>query len=207
MEIKDSVQQIREFISAADTESALDKTRALLNEHQLEEQLAHLDMIHSEWNDIKEQELNGLLDVEAKIRLQNANRARLLQLLLDISGATHFDANLVPKNSPAPAQPNRNQAANDSFKTWLKNLVGIGLLLPAVGAIIEAKWATAALFALAGAITLVPALRLIEKTLRYELLSWQKYLILIGSLLSIGWLNQAKQAEKKLAAPEVERRQ
>ena len=60
MEIKDSVQQIREFISAADTETALDKTRALLMEHQLEEPLVHLDMIHSEWNDIKEQELNGL---------------------------------------------------------------------------------------------------------------------------------------------------
>jgi lipase chaperone LimK len=64
METKKTIQDIRALISTSETEEAIRRTRQLLVETQEEEGLVHLDRIESEWNDIQEQYINGLLAVE-----------------------------------------------------------------------------------------------------------------------------------------------
>lgn len=185
MEIQQAIQDIRALIGASETAAAFQKTRQLFQEKQLEEPLVHLDMIEAEWNDIREQQINGLLAIDDQIRLQNINRAKLLQLLLDVGGQGDVDANLTPK--PA-AETTRKEGINQAFRTGFKNMVGVGLFIPTLGALIQRDWALAACFGLAGLITFVPTLHLIQKTIRYELLSWQKYVLVIGALLAVGSL-------------------
>lgn len=186
------IQEIRALISDSETETALKQTRAYLNENGLDEPLVHLDMLESEWNDIQEQNINGVLDIDDYLRLQNICKAKLMQLLLQVDGEPELSENLVP-NTEATALPTRNQAANLSFKNGLKNFIGGSLMLPTLGALVDKQWAVAACFGLAAVITFVPTLRFIEKNIRYELLSWHKYVLVIGGLALAGTFYVPKQ--------------
>ncbi len=192
METAKVIQQIRSMISASDTAEAIQKTRELLSEQQLEEALVHLDMIESEWNDIREQHINGLLSVDDQMRLQNINRGKLMHLLLTVGGDGDLSVNLIPKAPTTMVSPPGNQSANQAFKDGLKNFIGVALMLPAAGAIISKSWGIALCFSIAALITFLPTLRFLEKTIRYELLSWQKYLLVIGALLAAGAFNMPK---------------
>lgn len=182
------ITDIRSLISEADMDAAFLKTRQWLTAGGREEALLQLDMIESEHNDVENQQINGLLDVDDLMRLQNINRSKLLQLLLQESGEARLSAKLTPPAEVAA----RRQGMNESFKNGLKNFLGVALFLPTVGALLQQDWALAACFGTAAFITFVPTLRLLEKTIGYELLSWQKYLLVIGALLAVGSVYKPK---------------
>lgn len=188
------------MISESETEQAMAKTRLLLTEKKLEESLVHLDMIESEWNDVREQYMNGLLDIDDQLRLQNISRAKLMQLLLDVGGYDHISANLRPENNPANRAEGR-QSSDRSFREGLKTFIGVALMLPSAGALFSKNWAAAACFGIAAIVTFPPGLRFIEKSIRYELRSWHKYLLVSLSLLAAGSVYAPKETDRKKEAP------
>ena len=203
METEKAINDIRALISASEIDGAYQKTRQFFFEKQLEKELVALDMLESEWNDIQEQQIHGLLSVDDLMRFQNINKAKLMQLLLQVGGDGDLGANLTPQRIVLSTVSNvpRNQIANQAFKEGVKNFMGIALLIPAFGALISKDWAIATCFAFAGLVTFVPSLRLIEKTIRYELLSWQKYVLVIGALMVVGAIYTPKNSKLKENAP------
>jgi len=205
METEKVIQDIRALISASEMDTALETTRQLLLQNNWENALVQLDMVESEWNNIQSQHINGLLSVDDYFRLQNINKAKLMELLLQISNKDELTVNLSP--STAAPKPSSTQTANQAFKDGLKNFVGVALMFPALGAFIGKDWVVGACFSFAAVITFIPSLRFIEKFIRYELLSWHKYVLVIGVLLLAGNQYKSKMDAVQPAAPTIQKAQ
>lgn len=183
-----AIQEIRQLLSTADMEGALLKTRQLLQALNAREALIQLDMIQSEWHDVRAQSRNGLLDVDDQVRLNNITRAKLLELVLHIGGDSELSDNLRPEKfvPPSGAPGEKNNALNQAFKNGVKNVFGVLFLLAAGGTFIGKNYLSGSFLLIAGIITFVPTLQLIEKALGFRLHSWHKYVIVIGGLLAYG---------------------
>ena len=209
MDYSDEIQHIRQLIAESDTDIALEQTRALLKKQPNEAWLANLDLIESEYNDLQDQRLQGVLSTEEQVRYYNITKAKLLALVLKMDGEDNLSESIhpAPKQAFAPLQPEADNPAslNARFKNGLKNTAGVLFFMSALGSIQQGQYAPAGFSLLGGAITFVPTLRMIEKIIRYELLSWHKYAILIGSMIAYGAVlpekrnNQTKESEPKEA--------
>jgi hypothetical protein len=198
MDEKKSIQEIRHLISEAEMEPAMDKTRQLLELQGNERLLVNLDLIESEFNHIKDQQLNGLLSADDQVRLYNINRAKLLELVLNISGEKELASALQFKAGGQDAAPSRS-AQNYQFKNGLKMVFGILFFMGGAGMVMNKEPLVPCLLtALCGVVTFPPSLRLIEKLIRYELLSWQKYTIVFGAILLAGSILPKKDANQKV---------
>jgi hypothetical protein len=196
MEMKDAIQEIRQHISEAEMDAALDKTRHLLETSGNKRFLVSLDLVESEFNHIRDQHLNGLLSTDDQVRFYNINRAKLLELVLQLSGEGDLADNLSRKPGAAEAIQARS-AQNMRFKNGLKTVVGILFFTGAIGMVMNKEpLGPCLLTGLCGIVTFPPSLRFIEKLLRYDLLSWQKYTIVIGSILLSGALLPKKDVQQ-----------
>ncbi len=183
-----AIQEIRQLLSTADMEGALLKTRQLLQALNAREAMIQLDMIQSEWHDVRAQSRNGLLDVDDQVRLNNITRAKLLELALHIGGDSDLSENLRPEKfvPPSGAPGEKNNALNQVFKNGVKNVFGVLFLLAAGGTFIQNNYLPGSFLLICGIITFVPTLQLIEKALSFNLRSWHKYVIVIGGVNAYG---------------------
>jgi Effector-associated domain 11 len=179
-----AIQGIRKLLSEADTETALQETRQLMGVLQAEEAMIQLDMIQSEWYDVRTKTQHGLLSSDDQVRYNNITRAKLMTLLLQLGSDGDMAGRLA---SVAPAVPALETAAqNQAFKSGLKNAVGVLFFICALGTLINKDYISAACIGVSGVITFIPSLRALEKIIGRELLSWHKYAIVIGGLLLFG---------------------
>lgn len=183
-----AIQEIRQLLSTADMEGALLKTRQLLQALNAREEMIQLDMIQSEWHDVRAQSRNGLLDVDDQVRLNNISRAKLLELALHVNGDSGLTESLRPeKPVPLSGDPGgKNNALNQAFKNGVKNVFGVLFFLAAGGTFMQNHYVPGSFLLICGIITFVPTLQLIEKALGFNLHSWHKYVIVIGGLLAYG---------------------
>lgn len=185
-----AIQEIRHLLSTADMEGALLKTRQLLQRMNAEGEIVQLDMIQSEWHDVRAQTRNGLLDVDDQVRLNNISRAKLLELVLHVGGDAELTENLNLREPDAVIQSRpetgTHQRLNQTFKNGVKNFFGVLFLLAAGGTFMQGHALPGSFLILCGIVTFVPTLQLIEKLLGFPLHSWHKYVILIGGLLAYG---------------------
>lgn len=191
MEKATKVQEIRQLLSEADTEKAIEETRGLLVHLRDEEALVQLDMIQAEWSDVHKKTQYGVLSADDHLRYQSISRAKLMALLLHLEGEGDLAASLVgitagPSLAPPQNIANTAEAQNSAFKNGLKNTVGVLFFMGALGSIIQKDYISSLCIGVAGLMTFVPTLQAIEKAIGYRLLSWHKYVIVVGALLLFG---------------------
>ena len=189
-----TIQEIRQLLSTADMEGALLKTRQLLQALNAREEMIQLDMIQSEWHDVRAQSRNGLLELDDQVRRNNITRAKLLELVLHVGGDSALTENLrLEKPAPPPGDPGgKNQTLNQAFKNGVKNVFGVLFLLAAGGSFIQNNYLPGSFLLICGIITFVPTLQLIEKMLGFNLHSWHKYVIVMGGLIAYGATGSVK---------------
>lgn len=183
-----AIQEIRQLLSTADMEGALLKTRQLLQALNAREEMIQLDMIQSEWHDVRAQSRNGLLELDDQVRLNNITRAKLLELVLHVGGDSDLTENLrLEKPAPPSGDPGgENHTLNQAFKNGVKNVFGVLFFLAAGGTFMQNHYVPGSFLLICGIITFVPTLQLIEKVLGFNLHSWHKYVIVIGGLIAYG---------------------
>lgn len=179
------ISEIRGLLSDARTEEALQKTREWLQTSEQESALVQLDLIESEWNDVRVKTMNGLLNVDDQLRLDNISKAKLLELLLHLDGKQALTKNLQVTERPAPESAGENVV--NSLSNGFKNGVGVLLFMAAGGSVLTQKWIDVASFGIAGFFLFVPTLKFLEKSIGYRFLSWQKYAIVLASLFLVGY--------------------
>lgn len=185
-----AIQEIRQLLSTADMEGALLKTRQLLQTLNARQEMIQLDMIQSEWHDVRAQSRNGLLDVDDQVRLNNITRAKLLELVLHLNGDSALAEYLSAGESTPPLRSespsDKNNILNQTFKNVVKNTFGVLFLMAAGGTFLKQDYLPGACLLVAGIIAFVPTLQLIEKAAGFKLQSWYKYILVIGALLAYG---------------------
>ncbi len=200
---ENTVQEIRTLLSAAQTEEAFSKTRQLLEHQQRYQEIVQLDMIESEWNSIRAQWINGLLDVDDQMRLQNINRAKLMELLLHVNDEKDLARNL--NFAQAQSSPNlTNGGINQTVKDALKNVFGVLMILAALGSVLSRDWLLSACFGVAGLIAFVPTLQMLERSIGRPIQSWVKYVVIIGAMLVVGMTYKPKTNKNQPTTPDME---
>ena len=199
------VQSIRMLISESKTNEAIDEARIFLTENNQERALVQLDMVESEWSDIRAKSIAGILKIEDEMYLQNVTKAKLMELILNADQEEELAEQLSTKHSNAVhsfveqtptvvATPTEN-----SIKNAVKNGSGMLLFLAAFGVFsTPGKYNIGEGFAFmfSGLICFIPALHFIEKTIGYKIPSWIKYALVIGGVMLGGYLDPGQQVGK-----------
>jgi hypothetical protein len=192
------VQHIRELISESKTNEAIDEARIFLTENNKERALVQLDMVESEWSDIRAKSIAGVLKIEDEMYLQNVTKAKLMELILHAVGDEELavqlhtqDAHVV--NSFTTQTPiNPSEIKENPIKNAVKNGSGMLLFMAAFGTFsTTGKYniGEGLAFVFSGLICFVPTLNFIEKTIGYKIPSWIKYALVIGGVMLGGYLN------------------
>jgi hypothetical protein len=183
-----TIETIKQLISDAEPESAMHTAREALLPTQNDALLLQLDLIESEYNIIKNQRLSGVLSVDDQIRYANITNAKLFELVELMENPEEAKAMMAHKEKAEKDLANQKSNAhlNTTFKNGFKNTVAALLGLVAIGSLMNDDVLAGVFILLATIITFVPTLQLIERFFGFEVQSWQKYVIVIGSLFAYG---------------------
>jgi hypothetical protein len=192
------VRHIRELISESKTNEAIDEARIFLTQKNKERALVQLDMVESEWSDIRAKSIAGVLKMEDEIYLQNITKAKLMELILHADGDEELAVQLqtqdalVVNSFTAQTPINPSAIKENSIKNAVKNGSGMLLFMAAFGAFsAPEKYSIGEglAFVFSGLICFVPTLHFFEKTIGYKIPSWVKYALVIGGVMLGGYLN------------------
>lgn len=191
------VQHIRELISESKTNEAIDEARIFLTENNKERALVQLDMVESEWSDIRAKSIAGVLKIEDEMYLQNVTKAKLMELILhadgeeELASQLHTQDSVVVNSFTAQTPIDPSAIKENSIKNAVKNGSGMLLFLAAFGTFsTTGKYniGEGLAFVFSGIICFVPTLQFIEKTIGYKIPSWIKYALVIGGVMLGGYL-------------------
>jgi hypothetical protein len=201
-----TIETIKQLISDAEPESAMQAAREALLPTQNEALLLQLDLIESEYNIIKNQRLSGVLSVDDQIRYANITNAKLFELVELMENPDDAKAMMAHKEKAEQDLANQKSNAhlNTAFKNGLKNTIAALLALVSIGSLMNDDVFAGGFMLLATLITFVPTLQLMERTFGFGLQSWQKYVIVIGCLFAYGHFTKtvpAVPAEQTTVAP------
>jgi hypothetical protein len=192
------VRHIRELISESKINEAIDVGRIFLTENNNERALVQLDMVESEWSDIRAKSIAGVLKMEDELYLQNVTKAKLMELILHADGDEELALQLhtqdahVANSFVAQAPIDRSMIKEDSIKNAVKNGSGMLLFVAAFGAFSAPEKyniGEGLAFIFSGLICFIPTLHFIEKSVGYKVPSWIKYALVIGGVMLGGYLS------------------
>jgi hypothetical protein len=194
---QEAIEPILNLVREDEIEKAFSQARVLLTSHHRTDEIISLDVIESEWSDIEEKSVGGLLSVDDSMRLNNINREKFIRLLRMLDQPVHnrvapsFAATAAPIGITAEASV---APIGDAFKKGLKNVVGVICIFTGITLTATAPERLSGIFLiLAGLICAIPTLLIIERMVGRPLPSYVKYILFIG--FAIGFVMAMPQTE------------